>query len=401
MLEWVNKYTLELAIDQEKIKRWEDIELYWDTFSGYQYWTQTFSNREQAYYWIKQQKISKDKIFKQITQERKSYLDNWQRSPLEDLFLVFEKYSEEFKRQRELTKENLGWLANNYAQNNPVVYHREDAWLFWYFQPETQKYKPTERILPLTDILNDDKVERFSIEDLWKFIKLSIKQLSWEDITLEQAKDIASRIVIITYKDEEWKVKMLWNGFIFNWSIWTNQHITEWREWKLEVVDLRGNKFSDLQIHQIRNPKTRKDEVATKWKRDIAYISSSDLGKKDIKADFSLPLNWSYIIWVKSIETEISLWSKNDEPIALYINKVTLADNPNDSWEWVIYTSWDTTIPWTSWSMIINNWKIIWVNSYWKEDSFYIPFINIFLSSKKAEISWWGELFEWKSLKVS
>jgi hypothetical protein len=404
MFEWLNKYTLELAIDQEKTKKWENPELEWDNINWFYYWNQSFMSREQAFYWIRKQTISEDNLMVWIEKERKKYLEKWEKSPLEDLMQVYEKYYYDRKRETTATKENLQRLVEERAKKNPIIYESEDKWLLWYSQDEVQKYKPSERILPLTDILNrenSDETLQFNEEELGKFIQLSIKELSWEEISLAQAKDIASRIVIITWSDMNWKINEFWNWFIYNWSIWTNNHMVENEELELiNIRDLQWNEFKDVKIHQIGNSQTKDDTIATKWTRDIAYITSSSIDLQKFKSDPKLSLLWSYIIWVKKIENEISLWwSSNKYPIALYINKVTIKDNPEDSWEWVIYTKWATSIPWTSWSMILHNWEIVWVHSWGQNDIIYMPFLKVLISSTKwKDYSWWWELFEWKTI---
>lgn len=405
MFEWLNKYTLELAIDQEKINRWETPEIEWDDIEWYHYWNQSFMSREQAFYWIRKQSISYETLRREIDEERNLYNQKWEVSPLEDLIKTYIYYLWEKHKETEVTKDNLKKLVIVRAKKNPIVFHSADKWLFRYFEWEELKYKPSERILPLTDILNNnlsDKSPKFTIDQLWDFIQKSIKELSWEEILLEYAKDLASRLVIITWRNENWEVINQWNWFIYQWAIFTNQHVVEWpKNSYINIRDLQWNEFRNIKIHQIRNPQMISDWVSEKWKRDIAYITSHDINTEKYKNEFAIPLLWTYLIWVKNIEKSISLWQEsNKNPLALYVNKVTIEDNPKDSWEWVIYTEWATTIPWTSWSMILHNWKIIWINSFSQDViPYYIPLLNIPLSIRRGKkISWWGELFEWISI---
>ena len=100
-----NKYDLELALDSYRAQNGKESEVgLMDSWDGIQYGSQRFSNREQAMWWLKQQKPNHDAIQKMIAEERKNYPN----SGLGPLMETYEKYYKQVQIVQFQTEKELG-----------------------------------------------------------------------------------------------------------------------------------------------------------------------------------------------------------------------------------------------------------------------------------------------------
>ncbi len=101
-----NKYDLELALDTYRAQNWKESEIgLFEDSIGLQYGSQRFSNREQAVYWLKQQKPNHEAIKKMIAEEHKNY----PQSGLNPLFEMYEKYYQQVQAVQKQTEIKL-WI---------------------------------------------------------------------------------------------------------------------------------------------------------------------------------------------------------------------------------------------------------------------------------------------------
>lgn len=100
-----NKYDLELAIDTYRAQNGKESEitLFGDNFSGFEYGSNRFATREQAIWWLKQQKPNHEEIRKMIANERKNYPE----SGLNPLFEVYERYYKQVQQVQQVTSDRL------------------------------------------------------------------------------------------------------------------------------------------------------------------------------------------------------------------------------------------------------------------------------------------------------
>lgn len=100
-----NKYSLELAIDAYRAQNGKDkeIELFEDGLSNVEYGFNKFGSREQAIWWLKQQKPNHEEIRKMIAEERKKYPN----SGLNPLFEIYERYYPQVQKVQQDTADRL------------------------------------------------------------------------------------------------------------------------------------------------------------------------------------------------------------------------------------------------------------------------------------------------------
>jgi hypothetical protein len=139
-----NKYDLELALDSYRAQNGRESEVgLMDSWDGIQYGSQRFSSREQAMWWLKQQKPNHDAIQKMIAEERKNYPN----SGLGPLMDTYEKYYKQVQAVQSQTEKKLGEekvvpKAEESVQTIPGETRRVDG------LPEPTRYPPTPQTIP-------------------------------------------------------------------------------------------------------------------------------------------------------------------------------------------------------------------------------------------------------------